>query len=112
MEVNEIDKRRKMMRAKKRVEDLKGFYWHLVSYLFVNIMISTVIIVKSLGDGASFIDALFNFGTFAVWFFWGIGVFFHGAHVFSVPSLFGKNWEKRQIQKYIDRERQEVSKYQ
>jgi len=111
MEVKTRDERRKLNRAKKRIEELKGFYWHLASYLGVNLVISISKIVRNLGNGETFGEAFFDFGTFAIWFFWGIGMFFHGAKVFGSFGLFGRGWEERQIQKYIDQERKEAEKY-
>ena len=111
MEVMDKNQRDKFDRAKKRVEDVKGFYYHLASYLGVNIFITTMKIIRDLDNGASFGEALFDFGTFAVWFFWGIGLLFHGAKVFSLNPIFGKDWEERQIQKYIERDKRESEKY-
>ncbi|MGI9552378.1 MAG: 2TM domain-containing protein [Aurantibacter sp.] len=111
MEVNDNSKRSKMRRARKRIEELKGFYWHLASYLAVNLVISIFKITRNLGDGETFSEAFFDFGTFAIWFFWGIGLFFHGVKVFGTIPIFGKGWEERQIQKYIEQERKEAEKY-
>lgn len=41
----------KQLKAKKRVEDLKGFYWHLASYVAVNLFISTFKVVRDMGEG-------------------------------------------------------------
>ena len=101
----------KKERAKKCVEELKGFYKHLMVYIMVNIMITTVIVVSQMYNGGSFIDALWNFGSFSTWFFWGIGVFFHGLKVFSFNPFFNKNWEERQIQKYMEEDKQQSEKY-
>lgn len=111
MEVMDNDNKGKLKRAKKRVDELKGFYIHSTIYIVVNTFITTMKVIQDLGDGKTFIDAFLNFGTFAVWFFWGIGVFFHGAKVFSFNPIFGKNWEERQIQKYIDKDKNEAEKY-
>lgn len=101
----------KKERAKKRVEELKGFYIHLMVYIFVNIMISTVIVVSHIYDGDSFIEAFFDFGTWSTWLFWGIGIFFHGLKVFSYNPFFNKEWEERQMQKYLEEDRNESEKY-
>lgn len=111
MEVMENRNDEKMKRAKKRVEELKGFYIHLTVYILVNTFISTMKIVRDLGDGESFGEAFWDFGTFAVWFFWGIGMFFHGVKVFSYNPFFGKDWERRQIQKYMDKDKKDAEKY-
>ena len=105
------DNRDKKKRAKKRVEELKGFYIHFTIYILVNTFISTMKIVRNLGEGESFSQAFFDFGTFAVWFFWGIGVFFHGLKVFSYNPFFGKDWEKKQIQKFMDKDKNDAEKY-
>lgn len=105
------DNNNKKKRAKKRVDELKGFYMHLTIYIVVNTFISAIKIVHSLGDGASFSEAFFNFGIFAVWFFWGIGVFFHGVKVFSYNPILGKDWEQKQIQKFMDKDKNEAEKY-
>ncbi len=102
----------KMERAKKKVGELKGFYTHLMVYLFVNIMVSVVIVVSRMYSGDGFFEAFWDFGTLSTWLFWGIGVLFHGVKVFSYNPFFNKKWEERQIQKYLDEERQESEKYQ
>lgn len=101
----------KLNRVKKRVEELKGFYIHFAVYVMVNTFISTMKVVRNLGDGEGFNEAFWDFGTFAVWLFWGIGLFFHGVKVFSYNPFFGKDWEKRQIQKYMDKDRKDAEKY-
>ena len=111
MEVMNNNNRDKLDRAKKRVEKLKGFYIHLTVYILVNTFISTMKIIRNIGEGESFNEAFWDFGTFAVWFFWGIGLFFHGLKVFSYNPFFGKDWEKRQIQKYMDKDKNETEKY-
>ncbi|EAR01672.1 2TM domain-containing protein [Maribacter sp. HTCC2170] len=109
--IDDNNDRGKLKRAKKRVEELKGFYIHLTVYIMVNTFITTMKIMSDLGEGKSFTDVFFDFGTFAVWFFWGIGVFFHGAKVFSHNPILGKNWEEKQIQKYMEKDRNEAEKY-
>ena len=111
MEVMENNNREKLDRAKKRVEKIKGFYIHLTVYVLVNTFISATKIIGNMGDGESFNDAFWDFGTFAVWFFWGIGLFFHGLKVFSYNPFFGKDWEEKQIQKYMDKDKTESDKY-
>lgn len=84
------------LRAQKKVKALIGFYWHLASYVIVNIFIIFLIV----SNGGTF----FSFGTFATAFFWGIGLFFHFLGVFGPDFLFGKNWEERKIKKYMDKD--------
>ena len=78
-------------RAKKRVEQLKGFYGNLTSYC---------IIIPSL--------ALVNYFTYwgFQWFWfpmlgWGMGLSFHAFGVFG----YGKSWEERKIQELIKQDK-------
>jgi len=99
-------------RAKKRVEKIKGFYWHFASYFIVNMFISCSKIVSNMNSGESFSEAFFDFGTFALWMFWGIGIFFHAFGVFGKHLLFGEKWESRKIQEFMEKEKQKDNKWQ
>ena len=90
------------IRAKKRVKAIKGFYIHLIVYILVNIFISGIIIFGLMKSGYSFEEALSHFGVYSTWFFWGIGMFFHWLGVFGSTVFFGKNWKKKQLEKYMD----------
>ncbi len=107
----ETANKEKQNRAKKRVEELKGFYRHLAVYLVVNSVISIAKIIQNVGNGEAFTDALFDFGTFAVWVFWGIGLAFHAAKTFSYNPFFNRDWEERQIRKFMEEERKETEKF-
>ncbi len=79
------------LRAKKRVEELKGFYGNFTSYC---------VVIPSL--------ALINYYTNwdHKWFIypmlgWGLGVTFHAIGVFG----YGKSWEERKIQEIINKEK-------
>ncbi len=92
------------IRAKKKVKKLKGFYWHFASYLVVNIFISTSKIISDINRGETFFEAALDFGTFALWFFWGIGLFFHAMGVFGPSIVFGKDWEQRKMNEFMDKD--------
>ena len=85
------------LRAQKKVKALIGFYWHLASYIIVNIFIITMIVING--------GELWSFGTFATAFFWGIGLFFHFVGVYGPDFFFGKNWEERKIQELMDKDK-------
>lgn len=84
------------LRAKEKVKKIMGFYWHLASYIIVNLFIIIVIVTNG--------GKLFSFGTFATPIFWGIGLLFHFLSVFGPDFLFGKNWEERKIKEYMEKE--------
>ena len=92
------------LRAQKKVKSLVGFYWHLASYVFVNIFIIILIVM----NGGKF----WSFGTFATAFFWGIGLFFHFLGVFGPDFIFGKDWEQRKIKEYMDKDRENYNRYE
>ncbi|MEY8848871.1 2TM domain-containing protein [Psychroserpens sp. XS_ASV72] len=84
------------LRAQKKVKNLIGFYWHLASYVIINIFIICLIVF----NGGRF----WSFGTFATAIFWGIGLLFHFLGVFGPDFMFGKNWEERKIREYMDKD--------
>lgn len=93
----------KLGRAKKRVDELKGFYIHLLVYIAVNAFILINIAMHS--------DNFWEWGHFFTLFFWGIGLAIHAAITFRFNPLFNKNWEERQIKKYMERDREDAGKY-
>ncbi len=81
--------------AKKRVEDIKGFYGNLTSYIVLNIFFFVLNILTSPKH---------------LWFYWpllgwGIGVIFHGMKVFNYSPFLGKNWEERKLKEYLEEEK-------
>lgn len=79
--------------AIEHVRDLKGFYSHLISYVVVM-------------TGLIILNLVLTPETFwAKWplLGWGIGVVSHGLSVFEVISLFGPDWERKQVEKRLGR---------
>ena len=80
------------LKAKERVDKLKGFYANLISYCTV---IPVLIII--------------NLGTSGFqWFWfpmlgWGMGLTFHALETFG----YGKSWEERKIREILDKEDQQ-----
>jgi hypothetical protein len=87
------------IRAKKRVEAMVGFYWHLTAYIAVNVFLILLIALNS--D-----EGFFGFGPYATACFWGIGLFFHFIGVFGFNFFLGKNWEQRKINEFMENEQQ------
>ena len=83
-------------RAKKRVEELKGFYGHLIAYIVVNVFLAIVNLLTTPGFW------WFHFVTF----FWGIGLVAHGLSVFTKRGIFSKDWEDRKINEYMEKEKE------
>ena len=93
----------KFKRAKKQVDEIKGFNIHASIYMIINIFLLINIFLNT--------DRFWQWPHFITPFFWGIGLLFHGAKVFGFNPLFSKSWEERQIQKYMDKDRDDASKY-
>jgi transcriptional regulator with XRE-family HTH domain len=77
----------------QQVKEIKGFYTHLVQF---------VVIVSAL----AFINHMTSPGHYwVIWVIvgWGAGIIAHGLTAFEVFSIFSASWEKRQIEKRINR---------
>ena len=92
------------LRAVKRVKEIKGFYTHLMVYIVINIMVSTINMVLNhqISDSASFFKALGHFSTYMTWVLWGIGLLVHGLNVFWLRATYFKKWEDRKMQEYMN----------
>jgi len=95
--VSDFRKEEAYLRAKKKVDTIIGFYWHLAVYVVVNTFLIILIGVNA-GFG--------GFGPYATATFWGIGLAFHFIGAFGPDFFFGKDWEKKKIEEYMDKERQ------
>lgn len=87
---SDYDERVKL--ARKRVEDIRGFYVHLMIYLTIN-------------AGLLLLDAVLGDGWWFYWVAipWGIGLAAHAVAVFS-DRIFGAEWEARKVDKILRRE--------
>lgn len=100
-------KEQQYLKAKKRVKEIKGFYAHLSAYMVVNIFLSGLIIYGlTRNEYDSIGDALTNFGVYATWIFWGIGLCFHWLGVFGFSTILGNKWEENKIKELMNQEEQ------
>jgi hypothetical protein len=86
--------------AKKRVEEIKGFYGNLISYIVFNLFFFILNMLTSPNE---------------LWFYWpllgwGIGVLFHGMKVFNYSPFYNKDWEERKIKELMEKDK--TNKYQ
>jgi hypothetical protein len=91
METNYISDSNKYLRAKKRVDEIKGFYWSAASYCVV---IPFLIFI--------------NYQTFwgYKWFYfpmagWGLGIAIQAISIYII----GNGWEERKIKELMDNEK-------
>ncbi len=97
-------------RARKRVDDLKGFYGHLTAYILVNSMLllgrddfSFYVLGNSAFGNSDFLNWI-NWNVYGTPIIWGVFLVFHALSVFGRNPFLGKAWEERQIEKYMNEE--------
>jgi hypothetical protein len=103
---NNMDERYDM--AFKRVKRIKGFYVHLMVYILFN----AFIIVSSNNRSLNGNEVFFRWETFSTALFWGIGLVAHAASVFGKNLFFGKNWEERKIQEFMEKDKEQEKKWE
>lgn len=82
-------------KASKKVEELKGFYGHLITFVLVN---------------AAIMGINLYFSPKYLWFFWvvfgwGIGLFFHAMKIFNFFPFMNKDWEEKKIKQFMEEEK-------
>jgi len=92
----------KYQKAKKEVEEIKGFYSHLIAY----VLVIGFLLFINLKHSSEYL-----------WFFWiaiswGIGLFLHAVKAFNWFPFFGKDWEQKKIQQFIEEEKKQSLKQQ
>jgi hypothetical protein len=81
--------------ARKRADDLRGFFTHLGSYLAVGLFFFLINLATDAGNW---------------WFFypmlpWGAGLAIHGWNVLWNDRMFGEDWAERKAQEILAKER-------
>lgn len=94
---NDFYREEAYLRAQKKVKRILGFYWHLSSYVIINVFLIFFVGTHN--------DNFWSFGTFSTAIFWGIGLFIHFLSVFGPDFMFGKNWEQRKIKEFMDKDK-------
>ena len=89
--------------AFQKMKKIKGFYIHLLIYILANIFFIAANQNESIGDHSLF----WSFKTFSTAIFWGIGLLAHGFSVFGRDIFFGKDWEERKIQQFMEQDKKE-----
>ncbi len=92
----------KYLRARERVTQLKKFYSNLTSYVLVIALLA----------GINYWSNEWRY----MWFLWaalgwGIGIAFHAFHVFGFDPLFGRDWEERKIQEFMDEDEKDGNRW-
>ena len=107
METNEFIQKERYKLAAKRVKRIKGFYTHALVYILVN-LVFVYINFQNLDAGESY----FQWRNFITFSFWGIGLLAHAGSVFLPSIIFGKNWEEKKIKELMDKDTNEIKRYE
>ncbi|MBO6606994.1 2TM domain-containing protein [Psychroserpens sp.] len=94
----------KYERAKSKMQNLKAFYIHFTVYVIVNTIISIAKVIRNVNNGETFNEAIFDFATIGLWTIWGVGIAFHAFSVYGLDFFLGKNWETKQLEKYMNQD--------
>ena len=91
----EFQEEERYYKARKKVEEIKGFYGNLTSYVVVNIGLMILNLVTS---------------PEYLWFFWpllgwGIGVAINRMVIFNYMPFLGKDWEEQKIKEFMEKEK-------
>jgi hypothetical protein len=97
--------------AKKKVDVIKGFYYHLTAYIVVNLalLLMRMPIILFFADKGGktaeqgFLDWL-DWNVLLTPLLWGIGLFIHFIAVFGKKTRFIRNWEERKIREFLKEE--------
>ncbi|WP_299665640.1 2TM domain-containing protein [uncultured Polaribacter sp.] len=100
----EIENHHKLKRAKRRIEEIKKFYKHLVAYTLFNIILTFFwsFSFKLYGD-VIFSNKMNDDGFlhYPIWLVWGFLVLIHAIKTFGFPNLFSSKWEEKKIKDYM-----------
>ncbi len=88
-------------RAKKRVEELKGFYWHLAVFAVFNTFNFLNYFI-----GLEWSEHMELWIVLLIFFAWGVGLTLHAWHVFGTYHFLGAEWEERKIREFMNEEAQ------
>jgi hypothetical protein len=89
----------RVQRAKERVEEIKGFYVHVLIYIAMN----GVLLLLDVVSGGGY------------WFYWpallwGMGLAAHAVALVSEGRLFGPAWEARKVRQIMERDERTTSR--
>lgn len=84
------------LRAKRKLDKLKGFHSHAVAYVIINVFLLGFFY---------WAQGRLTLASFSTAFFWGIGLAIHGFCVYGQDYFFGSKWEQQKIEAFMEEER-------
>ncbi|WP_228235625.1 2TM domain-containing protein [Allomuricauda sp. M10] len=104
---------RKYERASKRVKEYMSFYRHVKIFIVINgllYLLKTGALNRLMPEGFPTEPYYFDWVISNI-LIWGIILVVHGLYTFRYKIPFLKHWEERQIQKYMEQEEEDSSKF-
>jgi hypothetical protein len=93
------DDRSRYERARRRVREIRAFYFHIAVFAVVNVVLHVI----------NFVTAPTVYWAFWPLFGWGIGLLAHGLATYRWMPFIGKDWEERKIREFMDNDRRDSS---
>jgi len=100
METNNTLEEVRYQQALKRVKRIKGFYTHLLVYAVINAMVLLMQFTDREGS-----KDFWQWQTFGMAIFWGMGLGAHFMSVFIPAVLLSKDWEARKITELMEKDK-------
>jgi 2TM domain len=94
------------IRAKNRVERERGFYNHLIVYIVVNTVLTSLKLWGDVNSWESFLNEILTINVLSSWVVWGIFLVLH-----FISFKYGQAWEERKIKEFMNDELSNNSKY-
>ncbi|MBU3012583.1 2TM domain-containing protein [Polaribacter vadi] len=95
----------KLQKAKQKVEAIKNFYKHVITYVLVNLFLTFVWSFKFKIFGDLIFSNQYNsegFKHIPFWLVGGIFLLFDALRTFGFFTFFDKNWEERKIKEFME----------
>ena len=102
MDFNKNERENKYLKAKERVEQVKKFYTGLIFYVVFISFLAALNYYTNHWSYMWFLWAAFG---------WGIGLFFQAAKAFRWNPFLSKDWEERQLKKFMEEEDETKDKW-
>jgi hypothetical protein len=98
----------KYERAKIKVASIRGFYYHSIVFVSINLMLflfrhkfTFILVDKNALGNPEFLEWI-DWNVYGTAIVWGVILAIHGIRVLGEFSLYVRIWEERQIQKYMN----------
>ncbi len=100
------------LRAKKKVDRIKGFYKHLSVYVVVNLVLFglKVYFFKVIPDDifTEGFEYWLDWNIISTPIIWGVAIIIHAIVAFQHSYNFLGRWEERKIRKFMDEDQNEI----